>query len=82
MGWLRASGSVLLRPWLWATGIKQALRLAKSGWWRRPPFLPLPAQDYLHFRMQTAYGDAEHPVVAGDLVTYLEWCRRWHREHR
>ena len=30
----------------------------RPGWWRRPPFLPLPAPDYLRFRMETAYGGA------------------------
>ena len=43
-------------PSLWATAVRQALRLAAPGWWRRRPFLPLPAPDYLRFRLQTAYG--------------------------
>jgi hypothetical protein len=72
---------VLARPHLWPTALRQAARLARPGWWRRPPFLPVPDPDYLHFRMETQYGAAEPDPH--DLVTYLEWCRaesrRMHR---
>ncbi|MEO7428238.1 MAG: hypothetical protein ABIY48_02540 [Acidimicrobiales bacterium] len=67
---------VLRHPSLWATGLRQAIVLAPRGWWRRPPFLPLPAPDYLRFRLETAYGGAgEQPPPPEDLVTYLRWCR-------
>ena len=78
--WTKAILAVAGRPWLWGTGIRQVLRLTPTGWWKHRPFLPLPAKDYLSFRMQTAYGDQNHPVVAADLVTYLDWCRSWQRE--
>lgn len=79
LGWaLRAVATVLVHPPLWPTALRQAVRLAGPGWWRRPPFLPLPAPDYLRFRMQTAYGgDGTQPLVPSDLVTYLRWCRRF-----
>jgi hypothetical protein len=65
-------------PSLWFTALRQAGRLAEPGWWRRPPFLPLPAPDYLRFRMETAYGGAgDQPPAPEDLVTYLRWCRNW-----
>ncbi len=68
--------AVLPHPSLWLTAVSQARRLARPGWWRRPPFLPLPAPDYLRFRMETAYGGAgDQPPAPGDLVTYLRWCR-------
>lgn len=35
--------------------------MAPTGWWRKPPFLPVPDQDWLEFRMATAYG---HPSGA------------------
>ncbi|MBU6216825.1 MAG: hypothetical protein KGR17_09495 [Acidobacteria bacterium] len=75
--------AVLRRVDLWPIAVRQSLRLAPRGWWRRAPFLPLPARDYLHFRMVTAYGgDGDPDLVpdadpADDLVTYLEWCRSW-----
>jgi hypothetical protein len=72
-------GAVLRRPDLWATALGTAVRLAPTGWWRRPPFLPLPAEDYLRFRMATAYGGDGQVADASpeDLVTYLAWCRDW-----
>jgi len=79
LGWaLRALLVVLPHPALWVTGLRQLRRLAPTGWWRRPPFLPLPAPDYLRFRMETAYGGAgDQPPVPDDLLTYLKWCRRF-----
>ncbi|MEM7274443.1 MAG: hypothetical protein AAF547_15265 [Actinomycetota bacterium] len=67
------------RPDLWPTAIRAGLSLAPRGWWRRPPFLPLPAEDWLRFRTVTAYGGA--PAAAAgrlrpeDVVTWLEWRR-------
>ena len=73
---LRAIAAVLPHPSLWRTGLHQVRVLAGPGWWRHAPFLPLPAPDYLRFRMETAYGGAgdQEPRPA-DLVTYLRWCR-------
>lgn len=48
--------------------------MARTGWWHRPPFLPLPERSYLAFRLETQYGAAGAPA-RGDLVAYLEWCR-------
>lgn len=68
--------AVLRHPSLWATGLRQALVLARPGWWRRAPFLPLPDPAYLRFRLETAYGGlGDRPPEPGDLVTYLRWCR-------
>ncbi|MCU1486225.1 MAG: hypothetical protein JWN67_2971 [Actinomycetia bacterium] len=68
------------RPSLWGTAARQSLRLARPGWWRRRPFLPVPDPGYLRFRMQTAYGDTgQQPPIAADLVAYLRWCREYPR---
>jgi hypothetical protein len=74
--WVVAVSGVLRRPALWPTAVSQAVRLARPGWWRRPPFLPLPDRDYVRFRMQTAYGSAGNPAP-DDLVAYLKWCREF-----
>ena len=85
--WTRASLLVALRPRLWGTAAVQTRRFVPSDWWRRPPFLPLPARDYLRFRLRTQYGAAGEPEPR-DVVTYLEWCRqmsrngRWRRDPR
>lgn len=71
--------AVARRPALWGTATRQALVLARPGWWRRPPFLPLPDAAYLRFRMQTAYGGEGGAPAPDDVVTYLHWCRQWSR---
>jgi hypothetical protein len=76
-GAIGAVGAVAARPGLWPVALRQLLRLAGPGWWRRPPFLPVPPTDYRRFRLQTQYGDPRHPVEAADVVRYLDWCRRW-----
>jgi hypothetical protein len=76
---LRTVAAVVRRPDLWVTAVRQALRTAVPGWWRRPPFLPLPGGDYLRFRLQTQYGDDDADPDPVDAITYLEWCRAWDR---
>jgi hypothetical protein len=67
--------AVLRHPSLWAVAVRQGLRLAPSGWWRRRPFLPVPDPAYLAFRLQTHYGDPRHDPEPEDLLDYLRWCR-------
>lgn len=75
----RAVAAVAIRPRLWGTAVGQLRRLARPGWWREAPHLPLPDPAYLRFRLVTAYGaEGREPSVA-DLVTYLHWCRAWPR---
>ena len=75
--WWRAGGAVAARPGLWGTAAVQVIRLAPRGWWRRWPPIPTPDPDYLRFRLVTAYGDPARAPAPEDVVTYLEWCRRW-----
>ena len=80
LGWLgRAGAAVLVRPWLWATTLRQLSVLAPQGWWRRAPYLPLPDARYLRFRLVTAYGGQGGDPDPHDVVTYLHWCRAWPR---
>ena len=72
---LRFAAAVLVRPRLWATALRQTHRLAPRGWWRRPPFLPLPDRGYSAFRQVTQYGDADHAPDVEDVLVWLEWCR-------
>ena len=77
-GWmLRAAVAVAVRPWLWSVAVRQTVRLAGRGWWRRPPFLPVPSAPYARFRAITQYGDPEAPPTAGDVVVWLSWVRRF-----
>ena len=79
--WGRVLLALVRRPGLWVTAVTQAFRLARPGWWRRPPFLPLPDPDYLQFRLETQYGGEgrDREPDPEDLVTYLHWCRDLHR---
>ena len=70
-----AAAALAARPRLWGVAAVQVGRLARPGWWRRWPPIPLPDPDYLRFRLQTAYGDPNRPPAPEDVVSYLEWCR-------
>jgi hypothetical protein len=72
---------VAARPRLWPAAVVQARRFVPPRWWRRPPFLPLPAPEYVRFRLRTQYGATGEPDP-GDVVTYLEWCRQMARNRR
>ncbi len=74
-GWVAAAAAVGCRPALWPTAARQVRRLARRGWWRRPPFLPLPDRGWLRFRALTQYGDPRHAPNGEDLVGWLVWVR-------
>jgi hypothetical protein len=74
--------AVLRRPGLWPEALRAAGAMARRGWWRRPPFLPVPDRAYLSWRAATAYGTAAAPIAPGDLVAYLRWRRRQRRSVR
>ncbi len=74
-GLVAAAGAVAARPRLWSAALRQAQVLVPTGWWRRPPFLPLPDRSWLGFRMTTAYGDPGAPVDVDDLLVWLAWTQ-------
>lgn len=67
--------AVASRPRLWPVALRQWRRTTPTGWWRRRPFLPVPAGEYLRFRLLTQYGDSDAHATATDVVNYLAWCR-------
>lgn len=78
VGAMRCVGAVLRRPHLWLTALRVGRRMIRRRWWRRPPFLPVPSASYVRFRLVTMYGGTgTGPVHPDDVVTWLEWCRRW-----
>ena len=74
---IRALGAVVGRPSLWPIALRQWGRLVPPGWWRRRPFLPVPAREYVAFRMLTQHGDSRAGVTGPDVVNYLRWCQDW-----
>jgi hypothetical protein len=71
------------RPWLWPAAVAEALRLARPGWWRQWPPLPVPDEALWRFRMETAYGGPGEAVPdPEDVATFVSWCAtmgRWRR---
>ena len=70
--------AVWSRPALWGAAFGAVRRMAKRGWWRRAPFLPLPGEAYWQFRLETAYGGdgSDGGPTREDVVAYLRWCQR------
>lgn len=69
------------RPGLLVAMLRAAWRFRARGWWRRPPFLPLPPREYLEWRMHTAYGDDGSPTGA-ELDRYLRWANDMYSTRR
>ena len=80
MRWLSLTLSLAARaaasPTLAADLLRVAWRFRARGWYRRPPFLPLPAPEYVRWRMYTAYGDEHAIPPADDVVRYARWVGR------
>ena len=80
MSWPRLAAALAVRslrhPSVAADLLRVAWRFRRRGWWRRPPFLPVPARDYVRWRMYTAYGDAAHVPPAEDVIRYARWVGR------
>ena len=75
--------SLLLRkPWRAPALVGMAWAYRSRTWYKTPPFLPLPPQDYLRWRNDTAYGreDAQPPLDEFDrFVVWSARMRRWMR---
>ncbi len=50
-----------------------AWSMRRRGWYRTPPFLPLPPPEYVRWRMYTAYGDEDAIPPARDVVRLARW---------
>ena len=78
MGWLRLTLVLAVRalrdPRIAGALLRVAWRFRRRGWWRRVPFLPLPARDYLRWRMHTAYGDYDAVPPADDVIRFARWA--------
>jgi hypothetical protein len=52
-----------------------AWTMRMRGWYRTPPFLPVPPAEYLRWRMHTAYGDENALPPPRDVLRYARWRR-------
>ena len=78
MGWTRLvlslTGRSVVNP---ATGLALARvgwRFRRRDWYRRFPFIPLPAGEYVRWRMHTAYGRDDAIPSADDVIRYARWA--------
>ena len=76
----RFLGLALRRPGLVPHMLGAAWAFRARGWWRRPPFLPLPPASYLRWRMETAYGDPAALPSDDELDRFLRWASRMRSE--
>jgi len=51
----------------------------RRGWYKRPPFLPLPSARYLRWREETAYGDGNQGPSTSETRRFLRWAARIRR---
>jgi hypothetical protein len=80
MAWLTLSLQLtwraLLAPTLAVDLLRVAWRFRHRHWYRRFPFLPLPATTYVRWRMYTAYGDDAAIPPADDVIAFARWVGR------
>ena len=73
---LGLAGVAVRRPRTGLALLRAAWRFRARGWYRHPPFLPLPPAAYIAWRLHTAWGDETHVPEPDELRRYLEWVRR------
>lgn len=56
--------------------LRVAWSFRRRRWWSRAPWLPVPARDYMRWRMYTAYGSADAVPTAPEIVRYARWAAR------
>lgn len=80
MPWIRLSLTLTLRaivnPLLAIDLLRVAWRFRHRHWFRRFPFLPLPAASYVKWRMYTAYGEEDAIPPADDVIAFARWVGR------
>ena len=73
---LRLIGRSIANPRVGIALLKIGWRFRRRGWLTRFPFLPLPATEYVKWRMHTAYGDDDAVPPADDVIRYARWATR------
>lgn len=73
--WWHSALAVAAMPRLWVIALVELRAMTGRDWWRRRPHVPLPAREWMEFRMETAYGDRRARPSPEDTIAWLEWCR-------
>lgn len=73
---LSLSVRALVNPRLALDLLSLAWAFRARGWYRRPPFLPVPSKEYVAWRMYTAYGDNAAVPPLEDVIRFAQWRRK------
>ena len=80
MSWLQLTLALSLRalvnPALAVDLLRVTWRFRHRHWFRRFPFLPLPAMRYVRGRMYTAYGEEQAIPPVEDVIAFARWVGR------
>jgi len=76
---LRLAARAALNPRVAADLVSLAWSMRRRGWYRHPPFLPLPPEEYVRWRMYTAYGDEDAVPPVHDVLRFARWRRTFFR---
>jgi hypothetical protein len=71
----RLAPRAVVNPRLALDLLRTAWSFRRRGWWRTPPFLPLPDRAYLRWRMYTAYGSEDAVPPVRDVTGFARWRR-------
>ena len=77
--YVRLMWAAVRRPSLIPAILGAAWAFRANQWYRRPPFLPIPPKDYMKWRLETAYGDANAMPATHELERYVRWGRDMRR---
>jgi hypothetical protein len=68
-------GRAAVNPLVARDLVALAWSMRRRGWYRAPPFLPLPPPEYVRWRMYTTYGDEDAIPPVRDVVRLARWRR-------
>lgn len=75
--------AVLRHPASVPSAVRSAIAMAPRGWWRRPPYLPVPDGAYWRFRLETSSGgDGTVEPSPQEVAEVIAWTRRMRRMRR
>jgi len=66
-------GRAVVNPLVARDLVALAWSMRRRGWYRAPPFLPVPPPEYVRWRMYTAYGDEGAVPRVDDVVRLARW---------
>ncbi|HXC24466.1 MAG TPA: hypothetical protein VNU46_01015 [Gemmatimonadaceae bacterium] len=82
MPWLKLALTLTMRslrhPTLALDLLRVTWRFRHRRWYQRFPFLPIPDQRYVRWRMYTVYGTPDAVPPARDVERYARWATSTH----